>query len=62
MRKLSVGIPTYNGSATISKVLDAIIIQIERYNLDVEILISDNASTDKISRYMSGVFKKIFFC
>ena len=41
--KLSIVIPTYNGSATIGETLDSIVPQIEE---GVEVVISDNASTD----------------
>jgi glycosyltransferase involved in cell wall biosynthesis len=41
--KLSVAIPTYNGAATIREALDSIVHQLEE---GVEIVVSDNASTD----------------
>jgi len=41
--KLSIVIPTYNGSITIGEALDSIVSQIEE---GVEVVISDNASTD----------------
>jgi len=41
--KLSVAIPTYNGAQTIRETLDSIVSQLEE---GVEIVISDNASTD----------------
>ena len=44
MFKLTIAIPTYNGEATIRGSLDSIVSQIED---GVEIVISDNASTDK---------------
>jgi glycosyltransferase involved in cell wall biosynthesis len=40
---LSIVIPTYNGATTISETLDSIIPQVEK---GVEIVVSDNASTD----------------
>jgi len=42
--KLSIAIPTYNGAATIRETLDSIVSQLED---GVEIVISDNASTDE---------------
>jgi len=42
--KLSIAIPTYNGAETISETLDSIVSQLEG---SVEIVISDNASTDE---------------
>ncbi|MGA9187255.1 MAG: glycosyltransferase family 2 protein [Methanosarcina sp.] len=44
--KLSIAIPTYNGSLYIQETLDSIIPQLENINEEVEIVISDNASTD----------------
>ncbi|MBS3887266.1 MAG: glycosyltransferase family 2 protein [Dethiobacter sp.] len=43
---LSVAIPTYNGSCHIREALESIIIQLEDIDEEVEIVISDNASTD----------------
>ena len=46
---LTIGIPTYNGSAHIREALDSVISQITDDLKDrVDILISDNASTDGI--------------
>jgi glycosyltransferase involved in cell wall biosynthesis len=42
--QLTIGIPVYNGSETISATLDSIIQQLDD---NIEILVSDNASTDK---------------
>lgn len=44
---LSIAIPTYNGSPYIRGALDSIISQLEDVDEEVEIVISDNASTDK---------------
>ncbi|MBT9173992.1 MAG: Abequosyltransferase RfbV [Syntrophomonadaceae bacterium] len=41
--KLSIAIPTYNGAQTIRETLDSIVSQLEE---GVEIVVSDNASTD----------------
>jgi len=45
--KLSVGIPSYNGAEYIRDALDSILSQLSEIDEKVEILISDNASTDK---------------
>ena len=45
--RLSIAIPTYNGSVYIREALDSIISQLEDINEEVEIVISDNASTDQ---------------
>jgi len=45
--KLSVAIPTYNGAKYIREALDSIISQVEVMDEKIEIIISDNASTDK---------------
>ena len=45
--KLSIGIPTYNGSRYIREALDSIITQLDDIDEEVEIVISDNASTDQ---------------
>lgn len=46
MNKLNLGIMTYNGGATIHAAIDIIAEQISQQNLDVKLLISDNASID----------------
>lgn len=56
---LSICIPTYNGAKYIEKNIDTILEQIGKYNLcDVEIVVSDNCSTDKIPKLMAGYVKK----
>jgi abequosyltransferase len=45
--KLSIAIPTYNGSRYIREALDSIISQLGDIDEEVEIVISDNASTDE---------------
>lgn len=45
--KLSIAIPTYNGSRYIRETLDSIIYQLDDIDEEIEIVISDNASTDK---------------
>ncbi|MFC1551708.1 glycosyltransferase family 2 protein [Candidatus Latescibacterota bacterium] len=45
--KLTIAIPTFNGALRIQETLDSIINQISIANEKVEIVISDNASTDK---------------
>lgn len=44
--KLSVAIPTYNGARYISEALDSIVFQLNEVSEKIEIVISDNASTD----------------
>lgn len=45
--KITVAIPTYNDSKYIAEALDSVISQLEDKNNKIEILVSDNASTDK---------------
>ena len=45
--RLSVAIPTYNGSRYIREALDSIISQLGDIDEEIEIVISDNASTDQ---------------
>ncbi len=50
---LSICIPTYNGGKYIQNNIDIIIKQIKNYNLSgVEIVVSDNCSTDNIPDIM----------
>lgn len=44
--RLSIAIPTYNGAKYISEALNSIICQLDNINEEIEIVISDNASTD----------------
>ena len=56
---LSICIPTYNGSKYIRENLDKIIAQIEQYHLDnIEVVVSDNCSTDSIPQIMQGYVAK----
>ena len=43
---LTIAIPTYNGSKTVGRLLDSIYGQLNNSDC-VEVLVSDNASTDK---------------
>ena len=54
---LSICIPTYNRKEKLVKLVGKLINQIEKNNVDndVEIYISDNASTDKTSEYLDGL-------
>ncbi|MGN0030437.1 MAG: glycosyltransferase family 2 protein [Candidatus Gastranaerophilaceae bacterium] len=55
---LSICIPTYNGDKYIEKNIDTIIKQIKEYCLkDVEIVVSDNCSTDRIPEIMQNYLK-----
>lgn len=52
---LTIGIPTYNGSAYIRSTLDSVIKQIsDELKTRVDILVSDNASTDGIQEIVKG--------
>jgi len=51
--RLSIAIPTYNGACYIREALDSIISQLEDISEEVEIVISDNASTDPTPRIIS---------
>jgi len=44
---LTIGIPTYNGAKHIKETLDSIVAQIKGIEQEIEIVISDNASTDE---------------
>jgi abequosyltransferase len=55
--KLSIAIPIYNGELTLAETLDSIINQLS--GTDVEIVISDNASTDNTKNIISE-YKKIY--
>ncbi len=61
--KLSIGIPTYNGAKSIKETLESILKQLDTINESIEILISDNASTDNtkdiIQEYINK-YPKIF--
>lgn len=45
--KLSIAIPTYNGARYIRETLDSILSQLDDVKEEVEIVVSDNASTDE---------------
>jgi len=59
--KLSIAIPTFNGEEYLALVLDNIINQIEITNEKIEVLISDNASTDNTKFIVSKYKKKFSF-
>ena len=47
---ITIGIPTYNGSSTIKSVLESIEVALQKIPKgEVEILVSDNCSTDNTS-------------
>jgi abequosyltransferase len=56
--KLSIAIPTYNGSRYIREALDSIISQLGDIDEEVEIVISDNASTDETPEIIREYQKK----
>ena len=56
--KLSVAIPTYNGSYYIRETLDSIISQLDDIDEEIEIVISDNASTDQTPEIIRGYRNK----
>ena len=47
MTRLTIGMPVYNGAATIRQALDSLLLQTAR---DFVLVISDNCSTDDTSR------------
>lgn len=58
MRKLSICIPTYNRSSYLRKNLNIIIAQIKEINInEIEICISDNASTDNTEDFVREVIR-----
>ena len=64
--KLSVAIPTYNEARYIREALDSIISQLGEINEEVEIVVSDNASTDETSEIIGEYQRKYpfikYFC
>lgn len=56
--KLSVAIPTYNGAKHIREALDSIISQLNDINEKIEILVSDNASSDDTEEIIRQYMKK----
>lgn len=58
---LSIAIPTYNGAKYIREALDSIITQLDDVDEEVEIVISDNASTDQTPEIISEYQKKYPF-
>lgn len=53
--KISIGIPTYNGAARIGMSLDSILIQLTpELATSIEVVISDNASTDNTSSVIAS--------
>jgi len=63
--KLSFAIPTYNGSKYIREALDSIICQCDDNDEEIEIVVSDNASTDQtreiIKEYQEKYRENIFY-
>lgn len=56
--KLSIAIPTFNGAKYIREALDSIISQLDEINEKIEIVISDNASTDETPQIIEEYQKK----
>ncbi len=55
---LTIGIPTYNGEKTIRDTLDSLVDQFDSFLLEnVEVLISDNKSTDKTLQIVNAYIK-----
>jgi glycosyltransferase involved in cell wall biosynthesis len=53
--KISIGIPTFNGASRIGKALDSILIQLTpEFATSIEVVISDNASTDNTSSVIAS--------
>jgi len=59
--KLSVAIPTYNGAKYIREALDSIISQLGDIDEEIEIVISDNASTDRTPEIIKEYQNKYSF-
>jgi abequosyltransferase len=59
--KLSVAIPTYNGAHYIREALDSIISQLDDIDEEIEIVISDNASTDQTPKIIKEYQNKYSF-
>ena len=59
--KLSVAIPTYNGAEYIREALDSIICQLDDVYEEIELVISDNASTDQTPEIIREHQKKYPF-
>lgn len=59
--KLSIAIPTYNGARYIREALDSIIFQLDDIDEEIEIVISDNASTDQTPEIIRKYQKKYPF-
>ncbi|GEM_PF-716239 len=55
--KLSICIPTYNRAACLKECLDSILVSTRPFSLQVEIIISDNASTDDTRSVVSEFLK-----
>ena len=58
---LSIVIPTYNRSKYLERALNSINEQLEEFNNDIEVFVSDNASTDN-TKYILEKFEKTFKC
>lgn len=58
---LSIGIPTYNGAEHIRESLDSVINQIDDFDDEIEIVISDNASTDETPDIVKQYTQKYHF-
>ncbi|MCM8788427.1 MAG: glycosyltransferase, partial [Candidatus Omnitrophica bacterium] len=58
---LSIGIPTYNGEEHIKEAIDSIIAQLDDIGDEIEIVISDNASTDTTPEIVRQYAQKFNF-
>lgn len=61
MKKLTIGIPTYNRVNSLKKTVESILYQLEGYSDDVDLLISNNHSTDNTSEYLQELCLKYPF-
>jgi abequosyltransferase len=59
--KLSIAIPTHNGAKYIREALDSIICQLNDIDEEIEIVISDNASTDQTPEIIKEYQRKYTF-
>jgi len=61
MKLLSIAIPTYNRGAFLNEELECILPQLIQYRDDVEIVISDNCSTDNTQQVVKSISDKYAF-
>lgn len=56
---LSICIPTYNRAQSLQETIESVLAQVDKTNMDkLEIIVSDNASTDETGVVMNSIIKK----